>query len=71
MSYIKNSQSRVNSYVQNPLENAECLIIQDTKGEDIALIPIGVIDGSILYIESRDLPPHEVGMQEPNRHLGA
>lgn len=70
MSFISKTQKRTQSFLQNPLENAECLIIPGTNGEDIALIPIGCIDGSILYLESHDLPESEAGMQEPGHHFG-
>lgn len=70
MSLIRNSYKRSASFVQNPLENAECLIIPGTNGEDIALVPIGVIDGSILYLESHDLPQSEDGLQEQGQHSG-
>lgn len=70
MSFIKKTLSRSSTYLQNPLESAECLIIPGQNGEDIALIPIGCIDGSILYLESHDLPESEVGMQEQEHHFG-
>lgn len=71
MSHISNTKKRVSNSLQNPLENAECLIIPGTNGEDIALIPIGCIDGSILYLESTDLPQSEGSTQERGQHLGA
>lgn len=74
MSFISNSKKRAQTYLENPLQNAECLIIPGINGEDIVLIPIGVIDGSILYLESHDLPPSEGGMQAqgpPSGVLGA
>jgi len=44
MSHISNTKKRVSNFLQNPLENAECLIIPGTSGEDIVLIPIGLIE---------------------------
>jgi len=34
-------------------EEPECLIFEDTNGEDIILMPIGELEGCILYIERR------------------
>lgn len=70
MSFISNTKKRADTYLQNPLENAECLIIPGTNGEDIALIPIGCIDGSILYLESQDPQVLEGGMQAHDQHFG-
>jgi len=55
---------------QNFEKEPECLIIQDTNGEDIMLIPCGAIDGCTLYLESHDPVPPEAGLQGQGRHSG-
>jgi len=70
MSYSnKRSLSQVN-YIGKNFEEAECLIIPGTNGEDIMLIPCGNIDGCTLYLESHDPVPPEDGMQGQGQPSG-
>jgi len=53
-------------------EEPECLIIEDTNGEDIILMPIGELEGSILYIERRTNQLDTAdSSQEQEQHIGA
>jgi len=49
-------------------EEPECLILtlpHSTGQKELLLIPIGSIDGCILYLESHDLPEPQASIQAP------